>query len=130
VTPFDQALEAKRKASVDCGVNAFPYRCESALRRMLDVLVGQLVELRNAMNDAEEYVPPPPGTFAGQGKPLGLSASQPTPGSSTVPPQQLLPRLLAPPPSRLIWTSQPRAFRSGLRMERGTRGLSMFDSVL
>ena len=28
------------------GVNAFAYRCESAMSRVLDVLVGQLVELR------------------------------------------------------------------------------------
>jgi len=58
--------------------------------QQLNVQVGQPVELRIAHRVAEEYAPPPPGPFAGQGNRLGSpvptsSASQPTPGSSTSP---------------------------------------------
>jgi len=55
--------------------------------QQLNVQVGQPVELRIAHRIGEDYVPPPPGPFAGQGHRLGNpapgpSTSQPTPGSS------------------------------------------------
>src|SRR5258706_3986344 len=95
--------------------------------------MGQPVELRIAHRVSEEYVPPPPGPFAGQGNRLGSpapgpSTSQPTPGSSTSPPAAV--------PSS---SSGPTAFQVDLdrpttsiqiRLADGTRYLrafSMFD---
>jgi len=59
--------------------------------QQLNVQVGQPVELRIAHRIGEDYVPPPPGPFAGHGNRLGSpapgpSASQPVSGSSDAPP--------------------------------------------